>query len=190
MKLFWIWTSGLVSHLELWWPLCLAEWDHLCNFGRGQASRGTVLLNYFEFRPVVQISYLLYNLRNNAVKLFWIWTSGSDISFRAPSGSRVQWSGTIYASLRDFWWGLIYFYQFRLTLLWPTEKDQEVWMLPPRRWTARENVYFREIIKCLVANYGIVQGMCQSDVNFSNNHSGEGALNPFVYLLQILEATL
>ena len=24
-----------ISYLELWQPLCLMEWDHLCNFGRG-----------------------------------------------------------------------------------------------------------------------------------------------------------
>ena len=23
-----------ISYLQLWWPLCSAEWDHLCNFGR------------------------------------------------------------------------------------------------------------------------------------------------------------
>ena len=23
-----------ISHLELWWPLCAMEWNHLCNFGR------------------------------------------------------------------------------------------------------------------------------------------------------------
>ena len=24
-----------ISYLELWWPFCSAEWNHLCNFGRG-----------------------------------------------------------------------------------------------------------------------------------------------------------
>ena len=24
-----------ISYLELWRPFCLAEWNHLCNFGRG-----------------------------------------------------------------------------------------------------------------------------------------------------------
>ena len=24
-----------ISYLEFWPPLCLAEWNHLCNFGRG-----------------------------------------------------------------------------------------------------------------------------------------------------------
>ena len=23
-----------ISYLELWWPLCSAEWSHLCNYGR------------------------------------------------------------------------------------------------------------------------------------------------------------
>ena len=43
VKLFLIWTNGLVhermsfkgiSYLELWWPLCSATRNHLCNFGR------------------------------------------------------------------------------------------------------------------------------------------------------------
>ena len=25
----------VISYLELWRPLCLAQWNHLCNFGRG-----------------------------------------------------------------------------------------------------------------------------------------------------------
>ena len=24
-----------ISYLELWWPSCLLEWNHLSNFGRG-----------------------------------------------------------------------------------------------------------------------------------------------------------
>ena len=24
-----------ISYLELWWPFCSAEWNCLCNFGRG-----------------------------------------------------------------------------------------------------------------------------------------------------------
>ena len=32
-----------ISYLELWHSFCSAEWNHLCNFGRGY---------YFEFRPV------------------------------------------------------------------------------------------------------------------------------------------
>ena len=24
-----------ISYLELWQPFCSAEWNHLCNFGRG-----------------------------------------------------------------------------------------------------------------------------------------------------------
>ena len=42
VKLFSIWTSGsggdtfkTIFYLELWWPFCSAEWNHLCNFGRG-----------------------------------------------------------------------------------------------------------------------------------------------------------
>ena len=42
VKLFWTWTSGTgglqfkgISYLELWQPFCSAEWNHLCNSGRG-----------------------------------------------------------------------------------------------------------------------------------------------------------
>ena len=44
MKLFSIWTSGSgdvvlkISYLELWWPSCSADQNHLCNFGRGHLS--------------------------------------------------------------------------------------------------------------------------------------------------------
>ena len=26
-----------IYYLQLWWPLCSAKWDHLCNFGRGHS---------------------------------------------------------------------------------------------------------------------------------------------------------
>ena len=42
VKLFCIWTSSSggdvvenISYLELWWPSCFAEPNHLGNFGRG-----------------------------------------------------------------------------------------------------------------------------------------------------------
>ena len=41
-----------ISYLELWWPFCSAEHNHLCNFGKGI-------------------------MRNNSVNLFRIWASGS-----------------------------------------------------------------------------------------------------------------
>ena len=28
-----------ISYLELWWPLCLAEWNHLLNFGIGHSDK-------------------------------------------------------------------------------------------------------------------------------------------------------
>ena len=46
-----------ISYLELWWPFCSAEQNHLCNFGRGYQEE--------QFVPVVlkeksfkDISYL------------------------------------------------------------------------------------------------------------------------------------
>ena len=37
-----------ISYLELWWPLCLAEWSHLCNFGRDHHEE--------------QFCYIIFNL--------------------------------------------------------------------------------------------------------------------------------
>ena len=28
-----------ISYLQLWWPICLAEQNHLCNFGRGHYEK-------------------------------------------------------------------------------------------------------------------------------------------------------
>ena len=54
-----------ISYLQLWWPSCSAEGNHLGNFGRGHNFLGTFLWNNFEFGPVFQeemsfkdISYL------------------------------------------------------------------------------------------------------------------------------------
>ena len=56
-----------ISYLELWWPLCPAEWNHLCKFGRGHheehfceiilnsdhGSGGNVIQKYFLSRALV-----------------------------------------------------------------------------------------------------------------------------------------
>ena len=31
-----------ISYLELWWPFCSVEWNHLCNFGRWYGSGGDI----------------------------------------------------------------------------------------------------------------------------------------------------
>ena len=88
-----------ISYLKLWRPLCSTDRNHLCSFGR---NRRTILRDYCEFEPVVQEEMLLkvfiiwgsgdppvrwsrtiyaillaVIMRNNSVKLFWIWASGS-----------------------------------------------------------------------------------------------------------------
>ena len=40
-----------ISYLYLWWPFCLVEWNHLCNFGREFCEI------VFEFGPVVQMMF-------------------------------------------------------------------------------------------------------------------------------------
>ena len=59
-----------------------AEWNHLCNFGRGYHARGTILENNFDFGPVVQ--------EEISFKIYLIWRSGD---------ACVRWSRTIYAIL-------------------------------------------------------------------------------------------
>ena len=53
-----------ISYLDLWQPLCLRDWNHLCNFG-WKRHEEQFCETVFEFGPVVQeelpfksISYL------------------------------------------------------------------------------------------------------------------------------------
>ena len=55
----------VLSYLELWWPLCSAERNHLCSFGPGFYEEHFCEIYNFEFETVVQkemsfkdISYL------------------------------------------------------------------------------------------------------------------------------------
>ena len=70
-----------ISYLELWWPFCYAEQNHLCNSGRG----------YQEEQFCEIILNLDQRFRKKCVlKIFLIWSSG---------GPYVQRSGTICAIL-------------------------------------------------------------------------------------------
>ena len=58
LKLYWIWVSGSdvvlkISYLELWWPSCVVERNHLCNFKK-RASWGTFMCSYMKFGQAVQ----------------------------------------------------------------------------------------------------------------------------------------
>ena len=39
-----------IFYLELWWPLCSAEQNHLCNFGRGYYEKQfcEIILNLYQ----------------------------------------------------------------------------------------------------------------------------------------------
>ena len=70
-----------ISYLELWWPLCSAERNHLCNFGRRHHEE--------------QFCEIILNLdqwfrRRSCLKIFLIWSSDSPF---------VQQNGTICAIL-------------------------------------------------------------------------------------------
>ena len=71
-----------ISYLALWQPLCSAERNHLCNFGRGYQEK--------------QFCEIILNLgqwfRRMSFKRFLIWSSGDP---------PVQWSETIYAILKE-----------------------------------------------------------------------------------------
>ena len=72
-----------ISYLELWRLFCSTEWNYLFNFVRGHYEE-QVCEFYFEFGQVVQVEM--------SFKRFLIWSSG---------GPPVQWSGTIYANLKE-----------------------------------------------------------------------------------------
>ena len=75
-----------ISYLKFWWPLCSAERNHLCSFGPGRYEEYfcEIILNYFEFGPVVQMEMLFKDI--SYLKLWWPF---------------IQWSGTICAILVD-----------------------------------------------------------------------------------------
>ena len=93
-----------ISYLELWQPFCSAECNHLCNFCRGYYEEQfcDIILN---FGSVVQ---------EMSCKRFLIWSS---------DGPPVQWSGTIYAFLKEGIIGTIYvkFYE-----IWTSGSEGDV----------------------------------------------------------------
>ena len=70
-----------ISYLVLWWPLCSADWNHLCNFGRGYYEEQfcEIILNFDPWFTCL-------------LKVFLIWSS---------DGPFVQWSRTICAILAE-----------------------------------------------------------------------------------------
>ena len=78
------WVSGSdvvykISYLELWWPSCSVDWNHLCNIGR----------RHHEGQPCEIILNLdQWFRRKCCLKVFLIWSSGSPF---------VQRSVTIFA---------------------------------------------------------------------------------------------
>ena len=98
-----IWVSGSgdvvlkISYLELWPPSCSLEPNHLCNFERGHHGEHSCedqwehSCEVMKFGPVVQ--------EEMSFKRFLIWSSG---------GPPVQWSGTIYAMLKEGIMGTIH----------------------------------------------------------------------------------
>ena len=70
-----------ISYLELWWPFCSAEGNHLCNSGRGYQEE--------QFCEIILNLYQWFR-RRSLLKIFLIWS---------PCGPFVKWSGTICAIL-------------------------------------------------------------------------------------------
>ena len=119
-----------ISYLELWQPLCSADWNHLCNFPRRYHEEQfcEIILNldqWFRWKrclktfliwssgiPFVQQSVTICDIleegimRNNSVKSFEFWSAVQVMSFKrlliwCSGGPGVQWSGTIYAILKE-----------------------------------------------------------------------------------------
>ena len=69
-----------ISYLELWQPFCSAEWNHLCNFGRGyheeQFSKKILNLDHYEEHFCEMIFILDQWLRRCHLKTFLIYSSG------------------------------------------------------------------------------------------------------------------
>ena len=70
-----------ISYLEIWLRFCSSKWKYLCNYGRGYNEQQ--FCDLFRIKPVVQ--EMLF-------KRFLILSSGSP---------PVQWSGNIYAILKE-----------------------------------------------------------------------------------------
>ena len=72
-----------ISYLELWQPLCSVDWNHLGNFGRRHHEKQSceIILNLDHWFK-----------RKCCLKVFLILSSSSPL---------VQWSGTIYAILKE-----------------------------------------------------------------------------------------
>ena len=98
-----------ISYLELWWPICSAEWNHLCIVGPEHFEEHFCEIIYnldksFRRRCCLKVYLILSGspfvrrsetscailvegiIRNNSVILFLIWTSSSgdvveDISY-------------------------------------------------------------------------------------------------------------
>ena len=66
-----------ISYLELWWPLCSVEPNHLCNFGR---------MHHEEYFCENILNLDKWFRRKCCLNIFLIWSSGSPF---------VQWSGII-----------------------------------------------------------------------------------------------
>ena len=94
-----------ISYVELWWPFCSAKRKHLCNFGRG-----------YQEEQFCEITLDLdqWFRRRCLLKIFQIRSSG---------GPHVQWSGTIYASLKE---GIMGNFHVKLYEIWTSGSGGDV----------------------------------------------------------------
>ena len=113
-----------LSYLELWQPFCSAEHNHLCNFGRryqeeqfceiilnlGQWFRRCLLKKFLSgaLQRSITICVILVEgiKRNNSVNFEFESVIQKEMSFKkiliwSSGDPPVQWSGTIYAILKE-----------------------------------------------------------------------------------------
>ena len=144
MYLFWIWTSGsgrdALFYLQLWWPSCVAEQNHLgnlcCRYYEEHFCVFCIWTSaWFRRRWRLKIFYLelwwpsclaedIWTIlaqgimRNISVKFVWIWISGSlgDIVLSYVLSKTLVWRiETLWAIWQRSLWGtfLWNYFEFR-----------------------------------------------------------------------------
>ena len=130
------------SYLELWQPFCLAEQNHLCNFGRTHHGEHfcEITLNLDQEMLLKNISYLeLWFSRTDPFVQFW-YKALSGFLIYSSGGPPAQRSGSICAILVQGNMGNIH---VKLFEIWTSGSGGDIlndyaWMRDRRRTTDKD----------------------------------------------------